>query len=105
MNGIHVEDRGAARWLILDRPECRNALDPTVLPALTEAIRAANDARVIVLAGRKACSGAISALVKASTLTASIQASISISSSRSTTQSIRPYYDGGDSGITYLFLA
>ncbi len=52
MNGIHVEDRGAARWLILDRPDCRNALDPTVLPTLTEAIRAAGDARVIVLAGR-----------------------------------------------------
>jgi hypothetical protein len=59
----------------------------------------------IVFADRKACSGAISALVKASTLTASIQASISISSSGATTQSIRPYCDGGDSGITYLFLA
>lgn len=60
MNGIHVEDRGDARWLILDRPDCRNALDPTALPALTEAIRGAKDARVIVIAGRNGafCSGA-----------------------------------------------
>ena len=52
MNGIHIEDRGAARWLILDRPDCRNALDPTALPALAEAIRGAKDARVLVVAGR-----------------------------------------------------
>lgn len=52
MNGIHVEDRGLARWLILDRPDCRNALDPEALPGLVEAIRSAKDARVLVLAGR-----------------------------------------------------
>lgn len=52
MNGIHVEDRGAARWLILDRPDCRNALDPAALPGLVEAIRTAGEARVIVLHGR-----------------------------------------------------
>lgn len=54
MNGIRIEDRGAARWLILDRPESRNALDPDSLPGLTEAIRGAADARVLVIAGRNA---------------------------------------------------
>jgi enoyl-CoA hydratase/carnithine racemase len=54
MNGIHVEDRGAARWFIFDRADCRNALDPDALPALAEAIRDAKDARVLVLAGRNA---------------------------------------------------
>lgn len=60
MNGIVVEDRGAARWLILDRPDCRNALDPTALPDLVAAIESAKDARVLVLAGRNGafCSGA-----------------------------------------------
>lgn len=54
MNGIHIEDRGSSRWMILDRADCRNALDPEALPSLTAAIREARDARVLVLTGRNA---------------------------------------------------
>lgn len=59
-NGVHVEDRQGARWIALDRPDCRNALEPAVLAAMTEAVRGAGDARVIVITGRGGafCSGA-----------------------------------------------
>ncbi len=58
--GVHVEDRGAARWITLDRPETRNALEPGVLAAMTLAVQQAGDARVIALTGRGGafCSGA-----------------------------------------------
>ena len=58
--GVHVEDRGATRWITLDRPETRNALEPGVLVAMTEAVKGAASARVIVLrgAGGAFCSGA-----------------------------------------------
>jgi 2-(1,2-epoxy-1,2-dihydrophenyl)acetyl-CoA isomerase len=57
---VHVEDRGAVRWVTLDRPETRNALDPDVLVALTRAVQSAGDARVLVLRGGSGafCSGA-----------------------------------------------
>ncbi len=60
MNAVHIEDRGGARWVTLDRPDCRNALEPSVLAALTEGVVTAGDARVIVLAGAGGafCSGA-----------------------------------------------
>ncbi|MEZ4409938.1 MAG: enoyl-CoA hydratase-related protein [Polyangiales bacterium] len=60
MNGVHIEDRGGARWVTLDRPDCRNALEPAVLASLTEGVTTAGDARVIVLAGAGGafCSGA-----------------------------------------------
>jgi enoyl-CoA hydratase/carnithine racemase len=58
--GVHVEDRGATRWITLDRPETRNALEPGVLVAMTAAIQSAASARVIVLRGANGafCSGA-----------------------------------------------
>lgn len=58
--GVHVEDRGATRWITLDRPETRNALEPGVLLAMTAAIQGAASARVIVLRGANGafCSGA-----------------------------------------------
>ncbi len=61
MNGLHVEDRGNARWITLDRPDCRNALTPELIEAVGTAVRGATDAgaRCIVLAGRNEafCSG------------------------------------------------
>lgn len=59
-DAVHVEDRGAARWVTLDRPETRNALDPDVLVAMTRAVQSAGDARVIVIRGGSGafCSGA-----------------------------------------------
>lgn len=58
--GVHVEDRNGARWITLDRPERRNGLEPTVLHAMTDALNACGDARVVVLSGRGGafCSGA-----------------------------------------------
>lgn len=62
MSGVSVEDRGAARWITLDRPDCRNALDPDVLGALRAGVdgAVAAGARAIVLVGRSGafCSGA-----------------------------------------------
>ncbi len=57
---VHVEDRGAVRWITLDRPETRNALSPDVLAAAIGAVQSASDARVIVLRGANGafCSGA-----------------------------------------------
>lgn len=51
---LRVEDAGGVRRLVLDRPEARNALDGTLVGALTEAIAAAGAdpaVRVVVLAG------------------------------------------------------
>ena len=62
MSGVSVEDRGGARWITLDRPDCRNALDPDVLGALRAGVdgAAAAGARAIVIVGRSGafCSGA-----------------------------------------------
>lgn len=62
MPGVSVEDRGAARWITLDRPDCRNALDPDVLGALRAGVDGAvpAGARAIVIVGRGGafCSGA-----------------------------------------------
>jgi enoyl-CoA hydratase/carnithine racemase len=63
VSGLRVEQRGAARWLILDRPERRNALSPALMDVLREALSAADgdgSVRAICLtgAGEEAfCSG------------------------------------------------
>jgi enoyl-CoA hydratase/carnithine racemase len=56
------EDRGAVRWITLNRPEAMNAITGTMLGELNDALKAADDApgvRVIVLtgAGRAFCAG------------------------------------------------
>ena len=62
MSGVSIEDRGRARWITLDRPDCRNALDPDVLGALQAGVygAVAAGARAIVIVGRSGafCSGA-----------------------------------------------
>jgi len=61
--GLREEQRGAARWLILDRPAQRNALSAELLAALRTALAAADndgEVRAVCLtgAGEKAfCSG------------------------------------------------
>jgi enoyl-CoA hydratase len=57
---IHSERRGTVALLTIDRPERRNALDLDTVRALTEAVHAAEDARVIVLTGAHGhfCAGA-----------------------------------------------
>ncbi|HZX96385.1 MAG TPA: enoyl-CoA hydratase/isomerase family protein, partial [Myxococcales bacterium] len=63
MPELREEQRGAARWLVLDRPAHRNALTPGLMAELRAALgRADADARVraicITGAGEKAfCSG------------------------------------------------
>jgi enoyl-CoA hydratase len=54
MMAIHVEDRGAVRTIIHDRPEARNAMDPDSADALTAACLAFDadpEAKVAVLWG------------------------------------------------------
>jgi enoyl-CoA hydratase/carnithine racemase len=54
VSGLRVEQRGAARWLILDRPERRNALSPALMAALRDALLAADgdgSARAVCLTG------------------------------------------------------
>ena len=47
MSGLREEQRGSARWLILDRPAQRNALSSELIAILREAlVRAEADARV-----------------------------------------------------------
>lgn len=51
---VLVEDRGAVRWIVLDRPDARNAQNAALLEALADALRATADApsvRALVLAG------------------------------------------------------
>ena len=51
---VLVEDRGEVRWIVLDRPEARNAQNAALLEALAEALRetaAAPSVRALVLAG------------------------------------------------------
>ncbi len=48
---IRVEDHGALRVLVLDRPDKANALTRGMLEALDAAVAAAGDVRVLVLTG------------------------------------------------------
>jgi enoyl-CoA hydratase/carnithine racemase len=59
---VLTEDRGAVRWITLNRPEVMNAITGTMLSELNETLKAADDdsaVRVIVMtgAGRAFCSG------------------------------------------------
>lgn len=62
MPAVTVEDRAGARWIALDRPDCRNALAPDVLAELRAGVDGAVEAkaRAIVIVGRGGafCSGA-----------------------------------------------
>jgi methylglutaconyl-CoA hydratase len=54
MDELRVEQRGPARWLILNRPEKRNALNRDLVHALHDAVTTAaslDEVRCIVLAG------------------------------------------------------
>lgn len=73
MPELLVSDSGPIRWLTLNRPEKRNALNDALVNALKDAIRVANgddSLRAIVIrgAGKDFCSGAdLSALQKIAT--------------------------------------
>ena len=62
MTWLRAEDRGPVRWLIIDRPDRRNAVPMDGWPHLTEAFEAfeASDSRVLVVtgAGGDFCAGA-----------------------------------------------
>jgi methylglutaconyl-CoA hydratase len=63
MHGLRFEVRGPAAWIVLDRPERRNALSPELLVALSEALERAlaePSVRAVVLSGRGSsfCAGA-----------------------------------------------
>jgi len=62
MTGFRVEDLDRARWIVLDRPERRNALVPPMLAAMTAAIESApgDGMRAIALSGEGGafCAGA-----------------------------------------------
>jgi methylglutaconyl-CoA hydratase len=60
---IEIEQRGAARWLWLDRPEVRNAFNDTLIAEISAAfseIEASRETRVVVVAARGPvfCAGA-----------------------------------------------
>jgi methylglutaconyl-CoA hydratase len=60
---IEIEQRGAARWIWLDRPEVRNAFNDTLIAEITAAfaeIEASRETRVVVVAARGPvfCAGA-----------------------------------------------
>jgi enoyl-CoA hydratase/carnithine racemase len=60
IDGLHVTDRGAARWIELDRPASRNGVTQDIMRAIKNAIADTPDAiRVIAVAGRNGhfCSG------------------------------------------------
>lgn len=64
--GLRVERRGPALWLVLDRPEQRNALTQEIALAATAAIESITDnirAVVITGTGRVFCPGADSSMV------------------------------------------
>jgi enoyl-CoA hydratase/carnithine racemase len=59
---VLIEDKGGARWIVLNRPEAMNAITGEMLAELNEAFKAADDdpaVRVVLLtgAGRAFCSG------------------------------------------------
>lgn len=81
MTDVLVERRGDVAWLQLNRPERRNAYDVPMATELTEGIRAAADAGVIVITGseRAFCAGgflANLAQADADTLRAMFQGSL-----------------------------
>lgn len=49
---VHVEQRGPALVLTIDRPQKRNAIDPAVHDGLSDAIAGLGDARAVILTGR-----------------------------------------------------
>src|SRR5207244_8144926 len=60
---VHVEQRGPALWVTLNRPEVRNAFNPAMIAELTAlftGIAGDGETRVVVLAGAGAsfCAGA-----------------------------------------------
>jgi enoyl-CoA hydratase/carnithine racemase len=59
IEGLHVDDEGAVRWIALDRPDCKNGLTPDIVAAMADAIEGAANARAIVITGRNGafCSG------------------------------------------------
>jgi len=62
MSEVLIEDRGHARWIILNRPQAMNAITGQMLGELNDAFKAADDdpqVRVVLLrgAGRAFCSG------------------------------------------------
>src|ERR1700758_1075706 len=59
MTGIVIESRGPAMWLRLNAPERRNAYDPAMAAAITEAVQNAADAHAVVITGsdRAFCAG------------------------------------------------
>lgn len=59
MTGIVIERRGPAVWLRLDAPERRNAYDPAMAAAITEAVQDAAGAHAVVItgSGRAFCAG------------------------------------------------
>lgn len=62
MSEVLIDDRGAVRWLILNRPEAMNAITGDMLGELNDAFKEADDdpnVRVVVLtgAGRAFCAG------------------------------------------------
>ncbi len=62
MTGFRVEDRDHTRWIILDRPNRRNALIPPMLAGMTAAVSSAHTdgQRAIALSGEEGafCAGA-----------------------------------------------
>ncbi len=60
MTDLHVDDRGAVRWLTLDRPESRNGLTSELVYRMLAAVRDLPDdirALVVTGAGGAFCSG------------------------------------------------
>ena len=52
---IEVESKGAALWIVLNRPEALNALHPDMIAAINRALDGVQDAptlRAVVLSGR-----------------------------------------------------
>ncbi|MGB1685147.1 MAG: enoyl-CoA hydratase/isomerase family protein, partial [Pseudomonadales bacterium] len=62
MTEVVIEDRGAVRWLTLNRPEVMNAITGEMLAQLNDELKKADDdngVRVLVItgAGRGFCTG------------------------------------------------
>jgi enoyl-CoA hydratase/carnithine racemase len=49
--GVIVEQRGPATWIRLDAPERRNAYDPPMAAAITEAVEASSASHAVVITG------------------------------------------------------
>lgn len=59
MTDLVIEDRGEVRWIRLNRPDRANAFDAAMLEELTDAVRDAASAGVVVItgSGRYFCTG------------------------------------------------